>query len=108
MHQSRKYSLYYTEPSDLIYCDASGPGAPHCIVAADDVLHPNGMARGPKDLLYSVSSGEGKLSIWEIQSGDHSLIPVDSVKVSPADFSVLLLPSALTDHFVSVTAPSRF
>lgn len=50
------------------------------------MLHPNGIAKGPKDLLYSVSSSEGKLSIWEAQSGDHSLVPVDTVAVSSSLF----------------------
>ncbi|ORY84183.1 serum paraoxonase/arylesterase [Leucosporidium creatinivorum] len=80
VHWSRSFQLLYSEPSDLIYCDASTT-SPHCIVAAEDVHHPNGIARGPKDLLYSASTGEGKISVWEIQSGDHSLLPLDSIAI---------------------------
>lgn len=78
--QSRAYQIVYREPSDIIYCDASS-GLPICGVAADGVIHPNGIARGPRDLLYSASSGQGQLEVWEIQSSDHSLVPAGSIPV---------------------------
>lgn len=40
-HWSRKLEIIKATPSDIIYCDASG-ATPDCIVAADNVIYPNG------------------------------------------------------------------
>lgn len=40
-HWSRAYEILKATPSDIIYCDASGT-MPKCIIAADNVIYPNG------------------------------------------------------------------
>ena len=40
-HWSRKLEIIKATPSDIIYCDVSG-ATPNCIVAADNVIYPNG------------------------------------------------------------------
>ncbi|KAK4047240.1 hypothetical protein OIV83_005544 [Microbotryomycetes sp. JL201] len=79
VHWTRAFEQLKQVPTDIIYCDASG-SSPRCSVAADNILYPNGIARGPGQLLYQASCGEGKMNVYEIQSGDNSLVLVDSVK----------------------------
>lgn len=42
VHWSRHLEILYTEPSDIVFCDASITGPNQCIVAVDDVVYPNG------------------------------------------------------------------
>lgn len=81
--QTRKLNPFYVVPSDIIYCDISGPTA-NCKVAADGVIFPNGIARGPRDLIYTASSAQPQVEVWEIQSGDHTLVPAGSIAVPHA------------------------
>ncbi|KAK4048282.1 hypothetical protein OIO90_005901 [Microbotryomycetes sp. JL221] len=81
VHWTRALEQIRQVPTDIIYCDASNDST-HCMVAADGILFPNGIARGPGQLLYQASCGEGKMNIYEIQSGDNSLVLVDSVKTN--------------------------
>jgi len=42
VHWTRKWEVLKSVPSDIIFCDASGPGDAQCMVAADQVVYPNG------------------------------------------------------------------
>lgn len=72
--------MLYMEPSDIVYCDATSY-SPACKVAVDAVVYPNGLALAPNGLLYSSSSAEPKISVWEIQSGDNTLVLSDTIEV---------------------------
>lgn len=84
--QSRTFEMLYMEPSDIGYCDATS-STPACKVAVDSVVYPNGLDLAPNGLLYSSSSAEPKMSVWEIQSGDNSLVLADTIEVIFFPFS---------------------
>jgi hypothetical protein len=69
-------------PSDIIYCDAS-KGTPICKVAADSIIYPNGIAKGPKNILYQGSTLQGLVRVWE-EKPDHTLKAVTEIPVSLA------------------------
>jgi hypothetical protein len=75
-------------PSDIIYCDAS-KGTVACKVAADGIIYPNGLAKGPRNLLYQGSTLQGLVRVWE-EKPDHTLKAVTEVPVS---FSVFFPPN---------------
>ncbi|KAK4698276.1 arylesterase / paraoxonase, partial [Phenoliferia sp. Uapishka_3] len=90
VHWARAVEFLHAEKSDIVYCDASGAQAT-CIVAADGLIYPNGIAKGPNSLLYSASSLVGNIRVWEAQE-DHTLNlveevhlprPTDNIHVSP-------------------------
>ncbi|GAA5939653.1 hypothetical protein JCM10213_009152 [Rhodosporidiobolus nylandii] len=78
-HWTRRYELLWPIPSDIVYCDASS-ALPACKVAASKVIYPNGIAKGPGNLLYSGSTLGGFVQVWEIQS-DFSLSPLQRVPI---------------------------
>ncbi|ORY84182.1 serum paraoxonase/arylesterase [Leucosporidium creatinivorum] len=80
VHWSRTFEMLYMEPSDIIYCDATSTTS-DCKVAVDSVVYPNGLDLSPNGLLYSSSSAEPKISVWEIQSGDNSLVLADTIEI---------------------------
>jgi len=66
-------------PSDIIYCDVSKGVA--CKVAADGIIYPNGIAKGPDNLLYQGSTLQGLVRVWEAKP-DHTLKSIAEVPVS--------------------------
>lgn len=102
-HWSRQFEIIKATPSDIIYCDASG-ATTNCIVAADNVIYPNGgllaersgfssprtekahltraagIAKGPGDLIYQASTLEGLVRVWKARP-DHTLEEQDVIKV---------------------------
>lgn len=100
-HWSRKLEVLYGEPSDLVYCDASGE-VPLCKIAATGLTFPNGMARGPGNTIYSASTLAGDVRHWEIQA-DHTLALIDQFKVPrPIDNIVV---DAVTGNIFVTTLP---
>ncbi|GAA5893883.1 uncharacterized protein JCM6883_003663 [Sporobolomyces salmoneus] len=88
VHWTRAFEMLKSVPSDIIYCDAS-KGTPVCKVAADGIVYPNGLAKGPKNLLYQGSTLQGLVRVWE-ERKDHTLKvltevplerPVDNIHV---------------------------
>ncbi|GAA5844013.1 hypothetical protein JCM3766R1_004046 [Sporobolomyces carnicolor] len=88
VHWSRAFEMLKSVPSDIIYCDAT-KGTPVCKVAADGLVYPNGIAKGPRNLLYQGSTLQGLVRIWE-ENTDHTLKalaevplerPVDNIHV---------------------------
>ncbi|BGP16722.1 hypothetical protein JCM10213_009140 [Rhodosporidiobolus nylandii] len=77
----RNVEMVWHKPSEIVYCEASleGEDEPECKVAAEGIQYPNGMVKGPNDLLYSASTFTGEVSVWEIQQVDKTLLPVDTV-----------------------------
>ncbi|GAA5970468.1 hypothetical protein JCM21900_003138 [Sporobolomyces salmonicolor] len=116
VHWTRKLELLHSEPSTIVHCDASGDGEPHCIVAADGLVYPNGIAKGRDDLLYSASTLGGEILTWEIQS-DKTLIPLDTVPLSRPVDNIHVSPSTgnvyasaipkLLDFVTAATAGGR-
>lgn len=88
LNQSRLLEAAYAEPSDLGFCDASGPGEAKCIVAAEGPVFPNGMVADPNGLIYSASSLAGDIRVWE-QQADYTLAMIDQIKVRPPRLLVL-------------------
>ncbi|GJN90939.1 hypothetical protein Rhopal_003953-T1 [Rhodotorula paludigena] len=91
VHWTRMFELVYVESSSIAHCELLPSGESDCTVAVDDILYPNGIAKGPDDLLYSASTFTGEISVWEIQA-DHTLVPsshiwiqrpIDNLHVSP-------------------------
>lgn len=78
--QSRAFEMLKSVPSDIIYCDAT-KGTPVCKVAADGLVYPNGIAKGPRNLLYQGSTLQGLVRIWE-ENTDHTLKALAEVPVS--------------------------
>lgn len=66
-------------PSDIIYCDAS-KATVVCKVAADGIIYPNGIAKGPSNLLYQGSTLQGLVRVWE-EKADHTLKAIAEVPV---------------------------
>ncbi|GAA5864182.1 hypothetical protein JCM3774_001248 [Rhodotorula dairenensis] len=92
VHWSRKLELAYCESSEIVHCEVSSAGTTDCIVAADGLTYPNGIAKGPDDLLYLASTMHGEVTSWEIQS-DKTLLPynliplerpIDNIQISPS------------------------
>ncbi|BGP55902.1 hypothetical protein JCM8202_002691 [Rhodotorula sphaerocarpa] len=79
-HWSRQFEIIKATPSDIIYCDASG-ATTNCIVAADNVIYPNGIAKGPGDLIYQASTLEGLVRVWKARP-DHTLEEQDVIKIN--------------------------
>ncbi|GAA6060093.1 hypothetical protein JCM10212_003501 [Sporobolomyces blumeae] len=88
VHWTRAFEMLKSVPSDIIYCDAS-KATPFCKVAADHLVYPNGIAKGPGTVLYQGSTLQGLVRVWEIQP-DKSLKalaevplerPIDNVHV---------------------------
>ncbi|BGP40548.1 hypothetical protein JCM10449v2_004510 [Rhodotorula kratochvilovae] len=79
-HWSRKWETIKSVPSDIIFCDASG-SEPECIIAADQVIYPNGIAKGPGDLLYQASTLEGLMRVWKSEA-NHTLTSVEEVYIN--------------------------
>ncbi|KDE03691.1 hypothetical protein MVLG_05822 [Microbotryum lychnidis-dioicae p1A1 Lamole] len=80
VHWGRAFGIFYHVRSDIIHCDFAS-GETKCIVAAEGVYNPNGIAMGAQNKLWQASSGEPVLTVYEIQSGDHTLIPTDRIPV---------------------------
>ncbi|GAA5983785.1 hypothetical protein JCM10908_005927 [Rhodotorula pacifica] len=105
VHWTRRLELAYSENSDVVHCEISSDGTTDCIVAADGLTYPNGIAKGPDDLLYLASTLHGEVTSWEIQSDKtllpHSLVPlgrpIDNIHVSPS-----------TGHIYASTFPKFF
>ncbi|GAA5935773.1 hypothetical protein JCM3775_007325 [Rhodotorula graminis] len=81
VHWSRKFEVLKSNPSDIIYCDASGSGEAQCMVAADNVIYPNGLASGPNGLVYQASTIEGLMRVWQAQP-NHTLAAVEEVHIN--------------------------
>ncbi|TNY23594.1 serum paraoxonase/arylesterase [Rhodotorula diobovata] len=79
VHWTRKWEVLKSVPSDIIFCDASGPGDAQCMVAADQVVYPNG--NGPNGLVYQASTIEGLMRVWQAQP-NHTLTPVEEVHIN--------------------------
>ncbi|GAA5942201.1 uncharacterized protein JCM15063_002041 [Sporobolomyces koalae] len=94
-HWTRKFEMVYSPPSSVVHCDASDQHVePECIVAIDDVVYPNGLARFPNSsTLYIASTMTGEITTYEIQA-DYTLFPlpakisldrpIDNIHVSPS------------------------
>ncbi|GAA5843601.1 hypothetical protein JCM9279_000804 [Rhodotorula babjevae] len=96
VHWTRKLEVAYVETSEIAHCTLLASGESECTVAAEQT-YPNGLAKGPKDLLYAASTYTGEVSVYEIQREDMSLVPVgniwlerpiDNLHVSPSTGSV--------------------
>ncbi|GAA6025294.1 hypothetical protein JCM8202_002680 [Rhodotorula sphaerocarpa] len=95
VHWTRKLELAYGFGSDVQHCDVSS-GVTECITAADNIAFPNGLAKGPNDLLYVASTMHAEVQVWEMQSDKtlqpFSLIPlerpIDNLHVSPTTGAV--------------------
>ncbi|GAA5948661.1 hypothetical protein JCM21900_005205 [Sporobolomyces salmonicolor] len=105
VHWTRAYEVFKSVASDIAYCDASGK-EPRCRVAADNLIYPNGIAKGPGDLLYQGSTLEGVVRVFEAQK-DHSLVarevvslerPVDNLHVAE-DGSIFVTTFPKIDEF---------
>ncbi|GAA5874787.1 hypothetical protein JCM16303_002982 [Sporobolomyces ruberrimus] len=84
VHWSRAYEMLKSVPSDIIYCDASKATAV-CKVAADGIIYPNGIAKGPSNLLYQGSTLQGLVRVWE-EKADHTLKAIAEVPLQrPVD-----------------------
>ncbi|GAA6020864.1 hypothetical protein JCM11491_000009 [Sporobolomyces phaffii] len=84
VHWSRAFEMAKSVPSDIIYCDAS-KATVACKVAADGVIYPNGLAKGPRNLLYQGSTLQGLVRIWE-EKPDHTLKALTEVPLErPVD-----------------------
>ncbi|GAA5983769.1 hypothetical protein JCM10908_005917 [Rhodotorula pacifica] len=79
-HWTRQFEIIKATPSDIIYCDASGATA-NCLVAAGNVIYPNGIAKGPGNLIYQASTLAGLVRVWEAQP-DHTLKEKDVIKIN--------------------------
>ncbi|TNY18948.1 serum paraoxonase/arylesterase [Rhodotorula diobovata] len=99
VHWTRKWELYKPNPSDIVFCDASGEGNGECKVAADQVIYPNGLATGPHGLLYQASTIEGLMRVWQVQE-DHMLVPVEEVQIN-RHFDNVHVNSATGDIFLT-------
>ncbi|GAA5820765.1 hypothetical protein JCM11251_003148 [Rhodosporidiobolus azoricus] len=78
----RSVEMVYHETSEIVYCEADlleKDKEPECKLAADGNAFPNGLAKGPNDLLYSASTYTGDITVWEIQQADKTLVPVNSI-----------------------------
>lgn len=73
-------------PSDIIYCDVS-KGVNNCKVAADGIVYPNGLAKGPGNLLYQGSTLQGLVRVWE-QKADNTLKAITEVPVRSLSLQV--------------------
>ncbi|GAA6041818.1 hypothetical protein JCM8097_007177 [Rhodosporidiobolus ruineniae] len=79
-HWTRPFELLKPVPSDIVYCDIS-TDVVDCKVAADNVVYPNGLAKGPGNLLYQASSLDACVHIWEALS-DHTLVPLQVIPIA--------------------------
>ncbi|BGP40550.1 hypothetical protein JCM10449v2_004512 [Rhodotorula kratochvilovae] len=79
VHWTRKFELAYVESSEVAHCTLLSSGSSSCTVAAPGLSYPNGLAKGPDDLLYVASTYTGEVNIFEIQHADMSLVPVGSI-----------------------------
>ncbi|GAA5910446.1 hypothetical protein JCM6882_007358 [Rhodosporidiobolus microsporus] len=80
----RVVETVFHAPSEVVYCEADLEDTEReaeCKVAADSVMYPNGLAKGPNDLLYSASTYTGDITVWEIQHADKTLVPVNSIPI---------------------------
>ncbi|GAA96481.1 uncharacterized protein L969DRAFT_94569 [Mixia osmundae IAM 14324] len=81
-HWRRGMAQWFVDPaaSSIVHCDASGI-EPQCFDAGW-FIYPNGIARGPGNILYSGSTLKGVVRVLEIQQ-DKSLVLLDEIAIPP-------------------------
>ncbi|KWU42021.1 calcium-dependent phosphotriesterase [Rhodotorula sp. JG-1b] len=102
---SRKLELAYCESSEIVHCEILADGTTDCIVAADALTYPNGIAKGPGDLLYGASTFHGEVTSWEIQS-DKTLLPYNLISLDRAIDNIHVSPT--TGNVYAATFPNFF
>ncbi|GAA5999732.1 hypothetical protein JCM10207_005883 [Rhodosporidiobolus poonsookiae] len=104
---TRKLEPWYHAPSEIVYCDLTSPldRDVECVIAADGLKAPSGLAKGPGDLLYSASAFSGEVTVWEIQHADKSLVPLDII---PLPHPISALHISPTGALFAATSASFF
>ncbi|GAA5862928.1 hypothetical protein JCM8547_003624 [Rhodosporidiobolus lusitaniae] len=100
----KKLEMLRPEKSEIVWCEFEQRegGAVQCRYAAEGIVYPNGIAKGPENLLYSASTLEGTVTVWEIQS-DRMLVPVDVIPLNRPIDNLHVSPS--TGSILAVTFP---